>query len=660
MLESRRPGKVVVAAATIVSAVTLVVAGKATDIEIRPGPPAMSAGEQAIVADVARGSQHGVILVEETEREDNLVSEMAYHLRAKILSPEGRSLADVTIPTGRGASDLKTWWGRTILPDGRVLELRQTDLQVQSVARTSSGEYRQLKGALPGVVPGCVIDYGYVILQDGFVSSTRVFLQKSWPVRSFVYRWIPNQSIPAAFVTSHVDGRPVDVKHDRSSVVVTAHDLDPVPEEPHMPPLGETRASVTFYYAPTNEQPEEYWKLRAKRADAAIQSFCGRSGALKDTLQSMAIPAEAPLQDKLRTIYDWLAVHVKNTGLMSAEEQEADEEESETYNARMVLRAGEATPRQLDLLFAGLARAVGAEANLVFAVDRTERFWEGAYKSMDQFSYSFVAVRPPGGGANVPVLIDAGSGLPYGELPWRATAARSLLCTPAGASVLAVPPAPAEKNRTETRAEVRFDEDNATMTVHWTRTANGAAGLDQRRWLRHLDVRKRKEALDALCGGSGRVDVTSADLPGLDKTVSPFEITCDLEIEDTNLDDDIGRYSLPILGAWWPETPELPSTTRVHPVVFDYLKADTVTLDITAPHGFEPGDVPEPVELETAMGRYQLVVKKTPTGYHVDRGLAVTALIVEKEDYGTFRKFLEEVRNADRTTVTFTRAPDSE
>jgi hypothetical protein len=649
--------KGVIIAALLAVVVPFAAAGKDADFRIEPGPTVMSDVEKAIVADAAGGLQHGVIFVVETERDDNkgTSSEIGHHLRAKILSPEGRGLADIAIPFEEGNSKLKTWWGRTIQPDGTVLELRQEDLKSQSVTKSAAGDYRELRGALPGVVPGAVIDYGYVVRQDGFNRANRVFLQTDWPVRSFRYRWIPNQYTAAAYVTSHAEGLAIDVKSDTHGVLVIGRDLEPVPNEPNMPPLNDVLASATFYYT-SPEKAAEYWELNAKRIDSALKSFLGSNAAARDALATMGIPEGAPLPAKLKAAYDWLGANIKNTNLLSAEEEEADEgKDNDANSAKAVLKAKAGSPRQLDYLFAGMARALGAEANIVFAVDRTDRFWNKSLKSFDQFGYTFVAVRAPGEPDDAIVFVDAGSGFPYGQVPWRATGATAMKCTAKGSAPIMIPPSSPIDNRADTKVTLTYGDGNDTMLATWSRTATGASGLDYRRWLRNLDVRTRKETVDEICGASDRVEVAAAELPGLDEPAAPFKISCELEMSDLNIDDQVGRYILPLSGAWRSPTPEFVAPTRFHPVIFDYPKVDVLAMDIAAPHGFKPNDPPAPIRLESPYGRFLLVVTKTPEGFHVDRAFALTVFVAKPTEYEVLRKYFADVRKADETTVTFKR-----
>ena len=343
---------------------------------------------------------------------------------------------------------------------------------------------------------------------------------------------------------------------------------------------------------------------------------------------------------------------------MSAEQEEAydTKEDDESYTAKSVLGAKRATPRQHDYLFAGVARALGAEANVIFATDRTQRFWSRGLKSMDQFWYTLVAVRAPGDPDSKSVFVDSGSGLPYGVVPWRATGAATFVCTSKGSQSVIIPPALPKVNRADTKVAVVFGEEGEGHTAKWYRNAGGRRGWTTGGGCATWTPTSGRRPWGPLPRGRNDVEIVSLEAPGLSDSVGPFELACDIDLGDSGITEDISRYSFPFVGPWWPPTPKFPSATRTGMVVFEFPFAYIVAVDVAAPAGFKSGTVPSPVELNSPFGHYQLVVEKTETGFHVDRGLVLYALVVNVADYPALRSFFQDVAKHDQALLTFERA----
>jgi len=112
-----------------------------TAIEIVPGAKTISPEEKAMIADPARGSEHGIILVDEAIRDESTGTEtnLFRHVRAKIFSNEGRRLGDIEIEKDRDRGLLKKWWGFTLLPDGTVLETSRAISKSRSWPAVAAG-----------------------------------------------------------------------------------------------------------------------------------------------------------------------------------------------------------------------------------------------------------------------------------------------------------------------------------------------------------------------------------------------------------------------------------------------------------------------------------------------------------------------------------------
>lgn len=643
-------------AAVAILATGVASAKSKTDIVIEPGPVQISAEERAIEPDPASGAEHAVVLVYEVERDDRKGTgfEKGVHFRAKVLSNEGRSLGDVEIPVGPGGK-LKRWWGKTLLPDGTVLELAESDLKRQNVARGEGFEMTVLKGALPGIVPGAVIDYGYVLLDDGMPWIETIDIQRPWLVRQMRYRWRASDWLQAAWVPKRLEGLDATIERDRESILVLASNIPPLHEEPHMPPDGEVRASVTLYYISLATSYEKFWEDSGRRMDAGLKSFVSAGKGLEEVVA--ALPAGS-VDERLRAAYDWIEKNVKRTAYLSAEEIEAGSKEGEEeskFSAKVVLERREGTALEVASLFAGMARKIGAEAHLVFAPDRTERYWDPNLRSLWSFDYVLVAVEPPAEGGGKPVLVDPGSGLPYGDVPWWVAGVQGMICTSKGSKPIAIPLGDGRKNTLQTKVSISFTDDLDGERATWTRTSTGQRAFGVRHRLRRSDPDERQREIEATCGAGGEIEVLEAGAEGLDQLGGDVRIRCKSERSGLGIDPEVDLANIEFGGPWLSVAPELgASAERRHAAVFDYQWVGAEEIVVNAPPGFEPEGKPfQPVQVDSSYGRYTLRIDVAPTAYRVQRMLAFGAVLVPPADVAKLRSFVDEIRRHDRTALVF-------
>ena len=647
------------AAVALAAFATAAVADPKPRFEIRPGRAEISP-EEAALAGVDTG-EHAIVLVSETIRKDltSVEADVHHHFRAKILTAEGRDLANVAIPGVEGYTRLAAWWARVILPDGRVLEVPKEDVQTQPVATAGAFRLVELRASLPGVVPGAILDYGWR-LRTVPLDAVRVELQGPYRVLSLRLGWCPRE-LPWLARISRAEGRQVTSEQDVNGVWITARDLPAVVEEPLMPPLAEVRTAVHLFYSdPDAAGKGDYWSAIARSSESWVRAF-NKPAVLRDAIRKAGVLEDEPLDAKLRRVYTWLETHVRRSDLLSSEELDAaaDEDADATDKAREVLDAGVGTARQLDWLFLGMARELGAQARLVYVADRRQNYFDPGLRSMDQFAGTVVAVGAPGVPLEGWTLVDAGSGLPYGEVPWRFSGIGAFVATGESAAVVRVPPSRAEANVTTTNGNVRFLERNEAIAATWSRTAVGQAALEPRRDLRGAGAERRRELLRTACGAKDGLDVLVAESPGLEKSSGSFELRCEAETEGGLPTPDAPRYVRSAEGPWLPEFPVLPAGTRIHPVVFRFPLVDEIQIVVEAPEGFIPGTAPPPVSIASRFGEYTRIVSRADRSFEVMRRFRFTALAIPPAEYGAIRAFLGDVRAADRAELPFVRDGDA-
>lgn len=635
----------------------------ATKFTVGPGLTTQTNTEVALAPDPQKGIENAQILVEEMAINEDLGTgaSVSYHMRAKIFTTEARSLADVKIYFNKRGADLKEWWGRVLQPDGSVQELTKGALKQQSVAKVGWDETAEYVGALPGVGPGSVIDFGYTIRYEGIGVQRRLPLQREYYVNYLRYRWRPSRLVQPAWRISRGEGLKVTAGDEDREVWVEAHDLPPVKGEPMAPPLTELSASALFYYLVGGTKYEDVWDLHGKREDRLVDEFAPRA-VVQKFLATLNLPTDQPPLDKARAVHDWIGKNLRNLSRLTAEEEEIEQtrdqqkkRERENSTLKGILETREAYNGQLQRMFVAACRQLGLDAYIVATVDRTEKFFDEKWRDETQFDGHVAAIRLPGQ-SDSDFLFDApGSGLPFGQVPWWFSGVRGLLATKAGGRPLLVMPTQARQNLSEINAAVTFDDTNSGFAYTLSRKDQGGAGYTERLGLRRSTSAQRREQLEQLCGKSSMHEISRAEAPELRQLDAPFHLECAGEVTIDEVDDSVDRYSFAVDGPWFSPVPGLTAKTRRYPVVLDYPPATMATLTIKPPHGFKLGTVPAPIKIEKPFGRYLLTVTPQDGAFVVQRVFALLDLVTKPDRYPELLGFLDEVRQADRTAVNFDR-----
>jgi hypothetical protein len=212
----------------------------------------------------------------------------------------------------------------------------------------------------------------------------------------------------------------------------------------------------------------------------------------------------------------------------------------------------------------------------------------------------------------------------------------------------------------EVKANVAYEADFAVERATWSRRGKGLAGFEARHWLRGLAPDERQEEIDTLCGAdAGSTEVLVAEIPNLDDFADDYRLDCGIERAFAH-DPDLASIRVSIHGPWVAPLPDLGTEPlRHHPVVFRFPRVDYAETRFHAPPGFVPGPLPATTKLDSPFGRFVLQVEDQGGVLVAHRFLALTAIVVRVEDFDALRGFLDSVRLADRTQISFERAAGS-
>src|SRR6267142_4214344 len=152
-----------------------------------------------------------LILLDQTElSNEGQQARNSHRQMIKVFTQEGiDKYSDVDVTALVGGDDIRNLDGRTILPDGAVLQLKQENIFVKTVVKNGKRRYRTKTAKFSGVVPGAIIDYSYDLVspQAANYASYIWDIQKTLPVLTSRLVLKPGEMTFATLLagTRHVD-----------------------------------------------------------------------------------------------------------------------------------------------------------------------------------------------------------------------------------------------------------------------------------------------------------------------------------------------------------------------------------------------------------------------------------------------------------------------
>lgn len=414
----------------------------------------------------------------------------------------------------------------TILPDGRRVPVPADAIFDTVVWKRGDRERRTLSWAFPAVEPGSVVEYEYTECHaGGFSFPLRIPLQRELPVRS-----------------REVTVPPGMLPHYRNCESCRSN-LPAFREEPDAPAGGLAVLELTT-------PPETSWSAIARELAAQLEEELGSE------------PVTAP--GDLETLAELCRTRIQNVlyrtdNLTFSGTPEPNRTPAETW------RRGYGTPREINLLFAALARAAGYEVFYARVVSRQD------LPDLSQLASELIAVRQATG------YKFFNPGVPYlsrGLLDFDEEGRTALVATSEGPDFVTLPRSNASQNRTERTALLRALPDGSVQgTVTLTYTGHAAA-LRKRRAERQSPA----ERLAALRQEFPGAEIQDILMENLALPAAPVRITFQIAVSRYS---DISPRRLFFPGHFFARfaAPRFPEAKRTQPVEFPFAFSvhDTVT-----------------------------------------------------------------------------------
>ncbi len=367
---------------------------------------------------------------------------------------EGRGQAEVGFPFNRRETEVILDWARTILPDGRVVEIdRERDMQF---IPGPAGVYRSIwdfRLYFPRVEAGAIVEYRYRTRwgpKGGSGMLTRV-LQPEPPTERFHYRvTLPARADLNLRFANLPPGLEPSVEKDDYAVSYSlrGEKLPALAVEEFAPPAP--ARALGFSISPYREWGEVarwYQRIAAPRT---------RPTAAIEELAAAIVAGAESRTEKLERIYRWMLREIRYVHVPLGDHA------FQPFPAERTYRQGYGDCKDKAALMISLLEAAGLEG--YFALVRAGRTppVEPDFPTR-AFNHAIVAV--PAGGDDFLLLDPTSDATPFGCLPVSGQGRWVLVVHPERPRLLKSPRGEPERNLVAIRQT--YDRDGRLTSIHW-------------------------------------------------------------------------------------------------------------------------------------------------------------------------------------------------
>jgi hypothetical protein len=576
-----------------------------------------------------------------------------HFFRIKIFTDAGKKYADIEIPSTKYFGEVRDIHGKTIHPDGKVVEFEGKVLD-KLLAKAGDAKIQVKTFTLPDVTPGSIIEYAYK------VSLPAAYLAPAdWPVQDaiytkrahFVYRPFAGTDASLLWRAMHLDNIKPPHRESDGSWAMDVSDVPGLPEEEYMLPLNEVRGRIEFYY--TRERNtgnvKQYWDTVAKQWADENEKFIGKRASIRDLAQQLSASADSP-ESKLRKLYARAqTIHNFDYDPEKTAQEAEREKAKKDANVDDVLKRGSANKLNVNQFFVALAQAAGFDAGVTWVRARTMSFFHPEMQDRLELNEALSWVRV----GDKDYYLDPGNPYcPFGMLPWYETYTTTMRPTKQGAVFAETPMPPAAQSTTFRTAQFVLDPDGSlsgTLTVRFT---------GERAFVRRMDGRNQDETgrrkliydeIKAWLPGSATFELTS--LTGWEKNDEPIEAVG--KVTMPNFATVAGRRVLLQLSAYSTGAKQqFESTKRVQDIYFAYPSATTDDFTIQLPTNMQAATIPTPKLYNLANEfHYDISAKQEGNALHVQRKINVNGVLYPVDSYRDIRSFYSLAKSYDEQQI---------
>jgi hypothetical protein len=589
---------------------------------------------------------------------------LQHYVRIKIFNERGResqSKIDIFAPKVSGREiKIKDIEGRTIKPDGSIVELKKEDIFERTVVKTSGLKVKAKSFAMPSVEPGSIIEYRWrEVRGDSLSQYDRLEFSRDIPVQQVKYYIKPytNPYFNYGMRAQTFNGQNTPFQKEKDGYYSTS--MSNVPafrEEPYMPPEYSVRPWMLVYYSEDRKlSPDQFWRQYGKEVYESSKSEMKVSDEVKRKAAELAGDATTPEQ-KIERFFQFCRTQIKNVyddanGMTAEQRAKAKENKSPADT----LKRGLGTGRDIDMLFAAMATASGLEARVVNLADRGDTFFDAQFAD-DYFIRTYdIAVKV---GDEWRFYDPASTYVPFGMLRWQEEGQQALLSDPKEPTFVSTPLSGPEKSLEKRSGKFTLSEDGTLegdVTIEYT----GHIGADMKEYNDDDSPAEREETLkNKFKERMSGIEITDIKVENVSDPVKPFVYSFHVRVPGYAQRTGKRLFLQPAffqkgLG------PRFPTTGRRHEIYFHYPWSEEDHVEFTLPEGFALDNPESPAPLAGGdLSKYEPLAQITKDGrtliysrkFFFGKGGAAS-LLFPVTVYPNLKTYFDQINKEDGHTI---------
>lgn len=581
------------------------------------------------------------------------------YTRMKIFTKEGAKYGNIEIPYEKDVDSIIGIRGRTIHPDGKIIDFGGKVLD-KVMVKTGGLRVYVKSFSLPAVQPGSIIEYRY---QDQLNEQRYYIGSESWTPQGELFTRLVRFSIlplsgmsaeglQLSYRVSHFSEQVKLEQQSGGYLTVELHDVPGVADEELMPPKAAIRPRIEFFYRdrnePASETKEQYWRRIDKNWDRILEKFVDKKGALQAELSRITRASDSP-DLKLRKIYARVE-QIRNLNLEPEKTRKEQKSEALKPNSNVedVLKHSYGTERDINMLFIGLARAAGFDATQVYVAPTNADIFTPTGQEASQLSADIVWVHA----GDREYYLDPGARYyPFGMLPWFEAGAQGIRLRKDGPEVVTAAGLTSADATLVRSCDIKIGTHGGATGTISVDYAGELGGIWRTQERNEDETGRKKDFGDEVRGwlpAGATFNVTS--ISNWDDTSKPVHVEGSFTIPPAGPPAG-SRALVPITIFRTRYVDVFKSSTRSNPVDFSYPFQEIDDIKYELPGSYTVEFLPTISKVDLGAAVYDVSVTQQRHTVEVKRHLNLQGIYFAVKFYSSLRFFFTKAQSNDQTQI---------